>query len=481
MKNPLITAAVVAALAGASHGAMALDVATTITTIANGNSIVAAGASAARDSFLAELANNVCQSGASTLAMYRALPTALQDFRVYSCTITAGGTLGTAFGAAAGQNVAVYYRAEGGSAWGPTSIALNTSIKSLVVDNACVAAATTTAAGTTTIPVFDCAFPAGNSYRLSDDNEINGGAPVAAGPSRLTLRATQLGISDVEPNMFVDLNYPGVASSRFPPFSATVQTALNGLTRTIGFAQTFGVLVSDSGVTATITSLTPAEVAGIYSGTITDWGSTFNPTTGVRNASGQIKVVRRENGSGTQVGAAAFFLGTSNCSPTGALAFVFNHDAGDNGACTAINPTGGTDTDNVLERGATGDLEACVRFNPGAIGPNVFKATPPTGTHYVQLSGVAPSKYAAARNDYRYWFELALEPRSGLTGVTSGLAAGLTTISQRQANTPTTDSAFALANLNNTPVLPVATTGVPIGVARRGGNSCSPAAQVFIP
>src|SRR6187399_1658223 len=113
MKYPMITAAVVAALAGA-NAAQALNVTDTVAAITAGRSIVAAGASAARDSFLAEFANNICQTGQNTLTVYRASPTALQDFRVYSCQITAGGTLGTAFGAAAGQQVAVFYRSEGG-------------------------------------------------------------------------------------------------------------------------------------------------------------------------------------------------------------------------------------------------------------------------------------------------------------------------------------------------------------------------------
>src|ERR1051325_8538758 len=109
MKYPMITAAVVAALAGA-NAAHALDVTNTLSAPVQ---IVAAGASAARDSFLAELANSVCAAG--TLTAYRAAPTGLQDFRAYSCTITNGGTVGGLFTTAAGQNATIYYRAEGGS------------------------------------------------------------------------------------------------------------------------------------------------------------------------------------------------------------------------------------------------------------------------------------------------------------------------------------------------------------------------------
>ncbi len=131
MKYPMITAAVVAALGG-MNAAHALNVADTVAAPVQ---LTAAGASAARDSFLAELANSVCVAG--TLNAYRATPTALQDFRAYSCTITAGGTVGGLFTTAAGQNATIYYRAEGGSGWGPSSIATNTTIQSLVVDTRC--------------------------------------------------------------------------------------------------------------------------------------------------------------------------------------------------------------------------------------------------------------------------------------------------------------------------------------------------------
>ncbi len=462
MKYPIITAAVVAALAGASHSAHALDVATTLAAPVQ---LVAAGASAARDSFLAELHNTVCASG--TLNVYRAIPTALQDFRAYSCTITNGGTPGTVFGSAAGGNATIYYRAEGGSGWGPASIATGRTIQSLVVDGRCVLNGTIPA-GTSSVGVFDCAVA---GYSLATDTVTSG----------LTKRATELGISDEEPNMYVDANYPGVASTAFPAFSGAVKAQLNGLNRTVGFAQVFGVLLSNTGPTAGITSLTPAEVAGIYSGSITDWHSTLDPVTNTRNPAGAITVVRRENGSGTQVAAAAQFLGTLNCSPNGALAFVTDGADADSAACTAANPAGGTNTDGVLERGTTSDLEACIRFNSGAVGPDVFKGTTPTGTHFAAINGVAPSKYAAAKGDYKYWYELTLQTGSGMTTADAAAAAGFIGISQRVGNTPTTDSAMALPNLFNVPVLPTATTGVPISVATRGGNSCQNPVQQFIP
>jgi PBP superfamily domain len=460
MKYPMITAAVVAALAG-TNAAHALNVNDTVNAPAQ---LVAAGASAARDSFLAELNASVCQAG--TLTAYRASPTALQDFRAYSCTIVAGGTVGPLFGAAAGQNATIYYRSEGGSGWGPGSIATNVTIQSLLVDNRCVAgAAISTPSGA--VPAFDCSV---SGYALATDNVTSG----------LTRRATQLGVSDEEPNMYTESNYPGVASNRFPPFSATVKGQLNGLSRTVGFAQVFGVLLSNNGATSGITSLTPAEVSAIYSGAITDWNDTINPATGQKNPDGAITVVRRENGSGTQVAAAQQFLGTLACQPS-ALTFVTDGSDADSAACTAGNPSGGTNTDGVLERGTTSDLEACIGFNPGAIGPNVFKGSAPANTHYAQINQVTPSKYNAAKGVYNYWYEMTLQKQPGLTGLPNAVASGLISISQRLANTPATDSVMALPNLSNTPVIPVVNTGVPISLASRNGNSCSAPTQVALP
>jgi hypothetical protein len=460
MKYPMITAAVVAALGG-MNAAHALNV---TDTLAAPVQLVAAGASAARDSFLAEFANSVCAAG--SLTVYRATPTALQDFRAYSCTITAGGTVGGLFTTAAGQNATVYYRAEGGSGWGPASIATNTTIQSLVVDSRCTANGTiSTPSGA--VPLSECAV---SGYTLSNDNVTSG----------LTRRATQLGVSDEEPNMYTDANYPGVASNRFPPFSATVRGQLNGLPRTVGYAQVFGVLLSNNGPTSGITSLTPAEVAAIYSGQITDWSSTVNPTTGAKNPAGLITVVRRENGSGTQVAAAQQFLGTLACQPT-ALTFVADGPDADSAACTAGNPTGGANTDGVLERGTTSDLEACIGFGSGAIGPNVFKGTAPSGTHYAQINQIVPSKYNAAKGTYNYWYELTVQKQPGLAGLANAAANGLTAITQRLASTPATDSAMALPNQFNAPVTPVVNVGIPTSLASRAGNSCQAPAQAVLP
>src|SRR5690242_5944744 len=108
--NLKLCAAVAAALA-CSAPAFALN--PTVTAgIAADHTLVAAGASAARDSFLTLLVNDVCTTG--SFDMYRAgiadgsRGTTGADFRAYSCTVKAGYAL-------EGSNIVVYYRSEGGS------------------------------------------------------------------------------------------------------------------------------------------------------------------------------------------------------------------------------------------------------------------------------------------------------------------------------------------------------------------------------
>src|SRR5262249_35971541 len=151
-----------------------------------------------------------------------------------------------------------------------------------------------------------------------------------------------------EPLMYTDTEYP--VTSVFPPLNSAIRAELGALTRSCLFDQLFGVLVSDTGPTAAITDLSSTDISSIFSGFATDWSHTLNTTTGLPNPAGPITVVRREPGWGSQVAAAEYFLHTVRCSPNGALAFVTDGSDADDGACTALNPSGGLDDDGVLLR-----------------------------------------------------------------------------------------------------------------------------------
>src|SRR4051812_49405192 len=115
-----ISVAAAVALALGAGSAMALDKPTTLNAIAAGRSLTVAGSSAARDAFLQLMAVDLC---ATAPDVYRANPNGGQDFRAYSCHTVATGAAATALGGtgangAADKDIVVYYRSEGGSAWG---------------------------------------------------------------------------------------------------------------------------------------------------------------------------------------------------------------------------------------------------------------------------------------------------------------------------------------------------------------------------
>jgi len=444
VKYVKIAAAVSAVLA--ANSAFAVDEAFTILAESRGNVLAVAGASAGRDSFLAVLlsANGPCV--ANTVDVYRAFPTGNQDFLAYSCQlkpVAQAPQLGTI----AGQDAVVYYRAEGGSAWGPVSLIPNNtvntpagSIKRLYVTAACV----TTTELTSGRPTHDCPV---TGYSLANDT-VNPG-------SLLVNDLTDLAVSDVEPKMFTDSNYPW--GNVFLPFSPTQATALNGFTYETGYNQVFGVIVNTGGATATVLNLTKQDLAAIFSGAYSDWSQVPRQDNVTTFPAGQIIVCRREPGSGTQIIAAAKFLNT-NCGDS--RPFV-----------TDTSP--GT-SDGVVQAHSPGLLEFCVASNPGAIGVNVFKSPAPATTRYVSINGIAPNKITAALGQYPIWNELTFTKRPGLSSSrprANILANSLIDRSQFATAVPDTASTFAIPSASNLPQVPVSLAD-PVGLGTTNGKTC---------
>lgn len=419
MRNFKLCAAVTAALLS-SQGAFALNQADTA---AAPTQLVVAGASAARDNFQAEF-QLLCQAG--TINLYRASPTANQDFRAYSCTLLNAAPVPVAL---RNTNATVYYRSEGGSGWGPGSIAKATQIKRLVVDGTCTLVAPPA--------LGDCSV---SGYSLTTDS----------GSGHIVNATTDLGVSDLEPAMHRGENWVGLALGAEPG-----PNVLETLSRSTGFAQTFGVLVSADLPTD---SISEQDVASIYAGLYSDWSQVQNQETGAALPALPIRVCRREQGSGTQAVAAVHFL-QQNCGKSSEPFVVA--PAGPNG-----NP--------VIENGTTSTLETCIAAVSGSIGPNIFKSPAPAGTKYLRIENVAPSKVNAARGTYRYWSETTFAKRPGLAGNANSLADLLIARARAQAGIPgTSASAFAVPGISgNSPVLPVAASGTPVGIGTKGGNSC---------
>ncbi|MEJ1964398.1 MAG: substrate-binding domain-containing protein [Gammaproteobacteria bacterium] len=481
--NFKITAAVAAALA-CSAPAFALDVAGT-----NGATVqlTAAGASAQRDAFLVMMINTICQPG--TFDMYRASPTVGQDFRAYSCRITNDGT---AYGAAANQTATVYYRSEGGSALGIVPIATNTPVMRLAVDAACSNTATATIAGAvSSYSIHDCVLPAANNYVLVGTTAANADVSSTTDP-HFVKDTVDLGIADVEPKLFAGVNFP--SSHVFDGFPAAqrqpAMTALNALAQ-VGFGQVFGVIVNNTAAgqignnnTGTTASpfngqgdnfgtprpvLSKQSLAAIFRGTYTNWNQVPTITGGrVSSTPLTIRVCRREPGSGTQVAANQYFLGTNQCSPP-APQGNFRTDNTDADDLNFV-----ADTNGVIERGTGGDLNTCVAGLAGGIGITVANAAP-GGVSYVAINGSEPTRNAAAIGNYDYWFEQTFVVNPNLAaGAVVDLANGLIKEASNANSAPNALSVVSLPNETNDPTTqgPFVSTKPPIAFGIRGGNSC---------
>ncbi|MES1263204.1 MAG: substrate-binding domain-containing protein [Peristeroidobacter soli] len=431
MKNLKIAAAVAVAMS-MSTGAFALNQADTA---AAATQLVVAGASAARDAFASEFLA-VCQS--ATFNVYRASPTTNKDFRAYSCTLNNAAPVPTAL---RNTNATVYYRSEGGSAYGPGSIVKGIQIKRLVVDGNC-----TQGTNGSLTSFGDCGVP---TYTLADDS----------GSGNIVSATTDLGVSDVEPAMFRGENWPGGALGAEPATGV-----LEGLAKSVGFGQAFGIAVHAP--TVTIASISKEDVGSIFAGNATNWNQIQDTTTGVAGPDLPIVVCRRERGSGTQDISAIHFL-QQQCGKS-SEPFV-----------TETIPNPGPGVYQVLTPDSTTALEACINSNNGAIGPNIFKATPVSGAaniKYLQIDGVTGGKLNAARGQYHFWAESAFAKRPGLSGNPDSLATLLINRARAAAGiSASSASTFALPIAGvNAAVLPVNATvpSVPIGVNTKFGNTC---------
>jgi len=439
MKYSKVGAAVALALAASS--AYAIPPAT-VGAVAN--RLTVAGASAARDSFILAVLDPTEGICASAIDIYRATPTSGQDFRAYTCHLKTLASLGSV----SNTDVVIFYRSEGGSAWGPVSIATNTQVMRLNPGPACVAA-TAPISGFTT---WDCPV---TGYAISTDT----------GTGAIVKDTVELGVSDVEPKLFQATNYPSPnPTTVFPAFNGTVAANLRGLAYTTGYSQIFGVILNTTGSgSSAVNNLSKQDVQAIFTGAYSDWSQVPRQDNSGFYPAGEIIVCRREPGSGTQASAAQYFLGVGCGAPS--RTFITDSVAGLG--------------DRVQENSTTSGEEACVNSNANAIGINVLKTTPISGAanvKYVSIDGVAPSVQAAALGQYQEFYELAFTKRPGLTGTDNALADGIISVSRNAATVPTNPSTFAIpgAGAANIPNVPISTAD-PVGLGTRSGDSCRPA------
>lgn len=447
MSRSMQIAAAVAAALGASSAVLAAPPALS-TAAAAPNVLYVAGSSAAKNGIIAALQTNLC-GGATNALTLSSSSTGNTNFFAVSCTVASTGP-----SSLVGQVATVYYRDEGGSVVGALPIVSGKSIYTLNLND------------TTNIP--SCASGAtACAPNVSGSSALNGTADSFGGA--VIKKAVQLGITDLEPTVFVNDNYPsGYQTSVYGTASAT---QLGSLNTSPLFQQVFGLFVNVSGglfgsPQPTSINVPKAVLTNILQGFVTDW-STASNTSGnaLTTASEAITVVNREAGSGSRAGASIYFTGYECVASTTDIA----------------DPAGATgdffSTGNVLAQAnkVAGSITyaSIDNFNTSSF-PNLA---------LVAIDGIVPTNLNAAAGQYDYWFESTAVTASGLSTSSAALASWLIGELQTEATAPHLIDVNAIPGQStNNPALPVSGTastltsgGTPIYVSQftRSGASCN--------
>lgn len=399
MKLSHISAALLTLAAGAAHalppgtGAGQAQSATT-------SQIHASGATALRN-VVGGLFNQNCATG--TLDVYYSLAGSAagqgdaangDSHRAYSCTLKAEADLDAEFQGKGlgGRNVTFYKTDRGGSGQGVQPIGSPAGVGS-AVDRLDLTGCTATGLVLPAVPQYTC------------PNKV----------SSIPL----LGVSDVEPELFVGINVP-------PPFNpGGLNTAERGALTVVPVLQTvFGVAVSTSlrNALQAVQSLTvgsdteanrpsmPRSVAGaLFRGELQDPANGLGwHSLGVANPDKQVNVCRRVTGSGTQA-AANMYFSDFPCGPY-SLNPATNADSG------LPNDVNGPFTGSgfyVYEGSTTGNVISCLQnantAGEYAVGHVSLENPETVGFKHVKIDGVSPNRANATAGRYDYVVESTMQ------------------------------------------------------------------------
>jgi hypothetical protein len=520
--NHVVAAAVAATLASAAaNAAITFNV---------------TGASAQRNAWIAELKIEVClidsvdASGNPVFhdfQEYRAYDaakdtanTAQPDFRAYRCTAKLQADLPAAWATntIGSQVVTMAYSAELGSIWGivpfiknvnPAS-GLPTQHRFLNPDDTSCTFNGNTATGSVAKGNYIGCTVVGN-YQPSTDT-------FATSAPALALATPDVGLTDVEPTMFVgtNLNWPtalgGIFAAANQPTAADL-ALLKGFTSPFQVlnGQVFAVAVDASVATwlpqvdvaptldasgniiggVKMPNLSTTTVASIFAGKHKTWSELPGVADPAASTGGtNIVVCRRDVGSGSQASAQLYFEGGVNAAGAKCTATV-------NTFVTPIIKGRLALGANVVVNNSTDDMKNFCFTGAGttpAGGKIGFFSNGGDGTAYkvVALDGVAPSAHNAATGLYHFWYEtwgVDNTAQSGASGDTDVLVAAVVKSAQTASSLPFEASAtargvnFALPGVSTNVATsaatnPAATTinnvkfNAPISLMTRAGNSC---------
>lgn len=410
MKQKLLSAAVGAAFAGLAGQALALPASDFNSTPGDTAESWISGASAQDETLKATIAR-YCTPG--TLDLYEKN----SNQRAFFCAVPVGAL------ASGKLKIAVYKSSEGGSGNGVTPLVgsgtqLGFMSMADIKANPALCGAPSTVASVT-VPGDPLGVP---SYQKQT---------CATAPSS-NLHLPSGGISDIEPNKFLDGPTPPAASPNQLIFGIGVNEALyralqnmQGLDSTTASADP----ANDPAITgittipvrdneANMPSLAKDTIQSLFSGFVTDWSMLRGPAGASLAASPsadmQVYVARRVPSSGTQKSTEIFLFGGVNptdfshstkCNPTTPAML----SSGNSNEAICTTPGGIT----TFEGSGTGNVRNCLqKHNVGgryAIGllstETKYSDQVALNLRFVKIDGASPSLLNVATNRYKDWVE----------------------------------------------------------------------------
>jgi hypothetical protein len=380
MNRTITVAAAVAAVLG-SGSALAQTV---FTGVPAANTINIMGSSAIKNALLATIENNFC-GGSFTAATSNGTNT---NFLGVNCTPASGK-------ASHSGPYNIFIRYEGGSVSGYLPIVNNKGVKEI--------------GSITSLPIVINGASTGNG---TDDS-----FQFASGGSFATV-IPDLAIGDVEPKALIGSNYPSAYSTAV--WGPVNNAGMFGLSSTGLVNEVYALFVNESsGFTENPLNLSIPMVAQILEKNITNW-SQVTDVNGNSVGTGAIKLVNRENGSGSRAATDILLVGDT---------------------CGAGGKASNTIPNTATQYFATGDVLAAANSTAGAITyatiDNAYgsQATKTPNMVMVNLNGVAPSNLAAASGTYPFWVEAQFINNAANTGADSAAVNSIVTALQGQTTT----------------------------------------------
>jgi hypothetical protein len=313
--------------------------------------------------------------------------------------------------------------------------------------------------------------------------------------ANLITAVPDLGMSDVEPDLFkIAANRPTGSSISFnvAPESA-MKAYTGGATPTPVYALGFGVQANKNAPIDFAKGLSHAEYAGIMTGAVTDYNQLAAFT-----GSGSVPIVlcRRNNGSGTQAAAQAYFLnqGCGANSNTAAVRTTTTAPTGSGNAYAIVGNESGSNATGCINGTDQGIGVVSLEGQPDATGADAI--FPVTNRKWVAINGVAPvtgdnvstfNTDSMKSGHYPFFVESTFNVADGSKGgaVPAGIAAAVATGWIAQATLPSNMALIIPGSttgqtLRNTGQLALSTNtaGANVMNASHGGKTCIPATQV---